>query len=174
MKRVEWKATQTTHTEKGHIVIVGQLLDWRDHLEGEMWQEAFDFLQSLGPDAEDREVELRGDKMFARVISYDTRSTDTAILESHREYIDVQTALSGPEGIDWYPVNALEVKEPYNDEFDRALYHRYEPAPAHIDNHPGMFVVMYPGDAHMPQLIVGNEPEHITKAVVKVHVSLVG
>lgn len=154
-------------------MIVGQLSNWRDHLEGEVWQEAFDFLQSLGPDAEDQKVELRGKKMFARVMSYDTRSTDIAILESHREYIDIQIALSGPEGIDWYPVNTLDVKESYNDEIDRALYHRYEPAPAHIDNHPGMFVVMYPDDAHMAQLIVDNQPEHITKAVVKVHVSLV-
>lgn len=155
-------------------MIVGQLLNWRDHLEGDVWQEAFDFLQSLGPNAEDQEVELRGRRLFARVMSYDTRGTDTAILESHREYIDVQVTLSGPEGIDWYPVNTLDVKEPYDDESDRTLYHRHGPAPAHVDNHPGMFVVMYPGDAHMPQLIVDNRPERITKAVVKVHVSLVG
>lgn len=155
-------------------MIVGELKNWRDHLSGDVWQEAFDFLQSLGPDSEDQRVELRGDKMFARVMSYDTRLPDVGTLESHRHYVDVQITLSGPEGIDWFPTDSLSEKQSYNDEKDRWLYHRNEPAPAHIDNYPGMFVVLYPQDAHMPQLVVNGQQEHITKAVVKIHLSLLG
>lgn len=155
-------------------MIVGQLKNWRDHLSGEVWEEAFTFLQSLGPDSEEGRFELRGEKMFARVMSYDTRTPDIGTLESHRHYIDVQITLSGPEGIDWFPIDALKEKMAYNTEKDRWLYHRNEPAPAHIDNRPGMFVVLYPEDGHMPQLVVGDDIEHITKAVVKIHLSLLG
>jgi YhcH/YjgK/YiaL family protein len=128
---------------------------------------------SLDENAEVHDVELRGEKMFARVMSYSTKTTDEAKVEAHREYIDIQISLKGAEGIDWYPTSTLDVKEEYNEEKDRTLYHRYEPAPAHVDNHPGMFAVLYPEDAHMPQLIVDGEAEVIVKAVVKIHLSLV-
>jgi YhcH/YjgK/YiaL family protein len=154
-------------------MIVGQLVNWRDHLSGDVWEEAFAFLMSLDGDSEVRDVELRGEKMYARVMSYATKTTDEAKVEAHREYIDIQISLAGAEGIDWYPTSTLDVKEAYDVEKDRTLYHRYEPAPAHVDNHPGMFTVLYPEDAHMPQLIVDGKVEVIVKAVVKVHVSLV-
>ena len=153
-------------------MIVGQLVNWRDHLSGDIWEEAFDFLMSLDADSAEGDTELQGKKLFGRVMAYSTRGTDEAILESHREYIDIQISLKGTEGIDWYPVSTLDVKEEYNAEIDRALYHRYELAPAHVDNHPGMFTLLYPEDAHMAQLVVDGDVEDIVKAVVKVHVSL--
>ena len=155
-------------------MIVGQLVNWRDHLSGEVWEEAFGFLMSLDEHSEVRDVELRGDKMLGRVMSYPTKGPDEAKVEAHREYIDIQISLKGAEGIDWFPVSTLDVKEAYDDVKDRTLYHRYEPAPAHVDNHPGMFTVLYPEDAHMPQLVVDGEVEVIVKAVVKIHLSLLG
>ena len=153
-------------------MIVGQLANWRDHLSGDAWEEAFEFLLSLTADTKEQEVQLRGDKMFGKVMTYPTREKEEAILEAHREYIDIQISLRGAEGIDWYPESTLDIKEDYNEELDRALYHRYEPAPAHVDNHPAMFTLLYPEDAHMAQLVVDGETEDIVKAVVKVHVSL--
>ena len=70
-------------------------------------------------------------------------------------------------------MSTLDLKEEYDKKIDRTLYHRYEPAPAHVDNHPGMFTLLYPEDAHMAQLVVDGSVENIRKAVVKVHVSLV-
>jgi YhcH/YjgK/YiaL family protein len=153
-------------------MIVGQLVNWQDHLSGGVWEDAFTYLMSLDEESAEGKTELRGDKLFGIVMSYSTRDTDGAILESHREYIDIQISLKGSEGIDWYPVSTLDVSKEYDAKRERALYHRYEPAPAHVDNHPGMFTVLYPDDAHMAQLIVDGEAEEIMKAVVKVHVSL--
>ena len=153
-------------------MIVGRLNHWQDHLSGEVWEEIFDFLISLDPDTPDDEVQLRGDTLFARIMSYPTRGTDEGIVEAHREYIDVQVTLRGAERIDWFPTNSLDIKTEYNAENDVEFYHRYDPAPAHIDNHPCMFVVLYPDDAHVPQLWVEGKPEDIKKVVVKVHRSL--
>jgi len=37
---------------------------------------------------------------------------------------------------------------------------------------PGIFVALFPHDAHMPSLMLGNTPECIKKVVVKVNVKL--
>ena len=75
-------------------MIVGQLVNWRDHLSGDIWEEAFDFLMSLDADSAEGDTELQGKKLFGRVMAYSTRGTDEAILESHREYIDIQISLN--------------------------------------------------------------------------------
>jgi YhcH/YjgK/YiaL family protein len=153
-------------------MIVGQLVNWHDHLSGDVWEEAFVFLLSLTAAAKEQKIHLRGDKMIGKVMAYPTRGKDEAILEAHGAYIGIQISLRGADGIDWYPESTLDIKEDYNEELDRVLYHRYEPAPAHVDNHPEMFTLLSPEDAHMAQLVVEGESEEIKKAVVKVHVSL--
>ena len=154
-------------------MIVGQLEHWQDHLSGDVWEEVFTFLIGLTPDAADEKIQLRGDKLFAIIMSYSTRSPEDGETESHRDYIDVQVTLRGAERIDWFPTTSLDVKIEYNAENDAEFYHRYDPAPARVENHPGMFVVLYPDDAHAPQLWVEDTPEDIKKVVVKIHRSLV-
>ena len=154
-------------------MIVGQLERWNDHLTGEVWEEIFTFLMSLNQDSPDEEIQLRGDKLFARIMSYATCAPEDSITEAHREYIDVQMTIVGAERIDWFPTQTLDIHTEYNPENDAAFFHRYDPAPATVNNHPGMFVVLYPDDAHAPQLWASGEPEDIKKVVVKVHRSLV-
>ena len=137
-------------------MIVGQLERWNDHLTGEVWEEIFTFLMSLNQDSPDEEIQLRGDKLFARIMSYATCAPEDSITEAHREYIDVQMTIIGAERIDWFPTQTLDIHTEYNPKNDAA-----------------MFVVLYPDDAHAPQLWASGEPEDIKKVVVKVHRSLV-
>lgn len=154
-------------------MIVDLIDNWKRYFSGPNWERAFDFLSGLGPDTEEGETALQGEAIFARVMSYETRSPDEAVLETHRKYIDVQTTIVAAERIDWFPREGLQIKERYNEDSDRVLYHRPRIAPVSIDVHPGTFVVQFPTDAHMPQLIVGEGPERIKKAVVKFSVDLV-
>ncbi len=43
----------------------------------------------------------------------------------------------------------------------------------HVVNHPGLCTILFPEDPHMPQLITGDQPVEILKAVVKLRVDLV-
>ena len=153
-------------------MIVGRIANWRQHLPENPWAKAFDFLSKLGPDSPDGETLIDGKDILARVMSYETKTHDQAVLESHRHYIDIQMTLSGSEGIEWIPAEGLRVKDPYDDAKDVTFYHAGGAAPARVDVHPGTFVVLYPEDAHMPQLIVGPEPKRIKKVVIKLSRSL--
>lgn len=135
-------------------------------------REAFAFVQSLGPEAEPTEHLLRERDLFVIVTGYDTRPPAEAVLETHRKYIDVQVMLAGREALEWYPAEGLEVRTPYDAEKDVAFYQRAEPGPARVVMRPGLFVALYPEDAHMPGLMVGGGPEPVKKAVIKIAVPL--
>jgi biofilm protein TabA len=154
-------------------VIVDRIDNWSASLSGPVWARAFRFLAALEPDSPEGDTALDGERMFGRVMAYETRGPNEGILETHRKFIDVQATLLGVEGIDWFPRATLEVKEPYDAVRDVELYHRPQAVPARVDVYPGYFAVFFPTDAHMAQQIVGGKREHIRKAVVKIHVDLV-
>jgi YhcH/YjgK/YiaL family protein len=104
-------------------------------------------------------------------MAYRTRGPDEALLESHRNYIDVQATLDGAEGIEWFPRDTLVRKQDYEPARDFELWHRPGPPPARADMVPGMFCVLFPEDAHMAQQIVGSTPRDIRKAVVKIRLN---
>ena len=151
-------------------MIVGKLDTWRERLQETPWPLVFEFIEALPESVEDGYTEIEGDEIFARVMSYDTRGPDAGKLETHERYVDVQSTLIGAEGVDWFPRDTLEVREPYNDDKDVLYYHRPEIVPARVDVYSGMYVILYPEDAHMAQQIVGKGVESIKKVVVKLHV----
>lgn len=153
-------------------MIVGRLDTWRERFRDPPWPKVFEFLETLPESADEGSIEIEGEEIFARVMCYDTRGADEGILETHRRYVDVQSTLIGAEGVDWFPRDSLDVREPYDDEQDVVFYHRPDIVPARVDVYRGMYVVLYPEDAHMAQQIVGNSVESIKKVVVKVHVDL--
>lgn len=147
-----------------------------DHLDntahyhlGARWQQAFDFLRTLTADTPVGEYPLDGENLFAKVLTYDTRSPEEGKIESHRHYADIQICLVGAEGIDLFDSNQLDISQPYDPNTDLTFY---QPDTARqigcIDLHPGQFTILWPRDAHRPQMIVGPEAQSIKKAVVKV------
>jgi beta-galactosidase beta subunit len=88
----------------------------------------------------------------------------------------IQLILQGAETIYWAPAADLEP----DGEYDRAGDIRYfrdpgppsgaggaAPAMAPLRIHPGLFVLLYPEDAHKPGRIWGT-PQRVRKAVLKV------
>ncbi len=153
-------------------MIIDRVENWRRFSPGEETACVADFLAGLTNDVADGEYTLGDNGIFARVMTYATRPPEEARLEAHREYVDVQTVIAGAEGIEWFPVQDLAVQTPYDLATDVAFYHRPGPAPARVDVVPGTFVVLFPRDAHMPQLAVDGVRGSVKKAVVKIPVLL--
>ena len=139
---------------------------------GSAWDIVCDFIKSLTARSEQKRYELQGDDIYAMVMSYETRARDTAILESHRTYVDVQCVLQGSESIEWFPSETLTVDSPYDASIDAALYKTDSPGLSRITMGPGVFAVFFPADAHMPGLADDDGPSNIVKVVVKIRTDL--
>lgn len=154
-------------------MIADRLERWPHYFTLPAWRRAFDFLQTLDAASPDGRVELDGADLFALVMTYETHAdTSEAILETHRRYIDIQVALSGPERIAWYPVEMLSPLGPYDAQKDATYYAHPSRSSGDIIVNPGSFVVLYPTDGHMPQL-AAPVPQVIKKAVVKLSTAMV-
>jgi len=145
---------------------------WNGYPFGPAWRRAFEFIASLGPGAEDGRYPIDGDGLYAIVMSYETRSLETAALEAHRRYVDIQIVLSGAEVMEWLPVSALAVKTPYDAAKDAEFYHRPDSVPVRLQARPGLFAAFFPQDAHLTQLVAANAPARVKKAVVKIRADL--
>ena len=80
---------------------------------------------------------------------------EKAALEAHRKYIDIHVPLKGSETIGWAPVCDLKhVREPYDEDKDIAFYGDSAQSLLHLK--PGQMAVMFPDDAHAPNIGLGN------------------
>lgn len=149
-------------------MIVDQLERWERYFSGPVGKLVGDFLRGLTAASPEGRMALQGDDIYAIVASYDTRGVADATLEAHQKYIDVQMSLAGAEAFDWYPHAHLEVTTPYDPAKDAEFYKHDGQPPAHVVGRPGTFLVLFPEDAHMPQLMVGGAPAPVKKVVVKV------
>ena len=139
---------------------------------GPAWNAAFDFLKTLTPETETGKRLIQGDRLFAGVDCYETKSRAAAKLETHRKYVDIQVLLSGEEVIEIFPKQELTVSTPYNPEKDAEFYQVPSETRAKVTLSPGQFVVFLPEDAHMPCLMAGDSPQPVKKVVIKVAVDL--
>jgi YhcH/YjgK/YiaL family protein len=139
---------------------------------GPSWETAFEFLKTLTPETETGKRLIQGDRLFAGVDCYETKSRAAAKLETHRKYVDIQMLLSGEEIIEVFEKQGLTVSVPYNPEKDAEFYQVPAKPCATITLEPGQFAVFLPEDAHMPCLMTGNSPEPVKKVVIKVAVEL--
>jgi YhcH/YjgK/YiaL family protein len=153
-------------------MIVDRLSNYKCYPFGKAWQLAFDFLRSLPADAEEKKYHLQGDDLFAIVMSYETGSPETAEIEAHRKYLDIQAVITGEEGIGWSQVEDLEIDTPYDVAKDAELYKHPAQGLLRVDLFPGDFMALFPHDAHMPSIMTQQGPVFTKKVVVKVGMHL--
>jgi biofilm protein TabA len=141
---------------------------------GAAWKTAFDYLAMVDADTPaDTHHRIQGDDIYAVVMDYDTRPLHEAKLETHRKYADIQVLLSGEEEALWLPNTDLKIQTPYDSERDAAFYELPTTPGAALRLKPGVFVMFFPDDAHMPMLRVGNAITHaVKKVVIKIRVDL--
>ena len=126
------------------------------------------FLAHAAPDLQEGSYTLLSDT-HAGVQAYTTRKVNENGFEAHRKYIDIQFLLQGREEIRVRPLTSLSVTQLYDDSRD-VLFAADDGAPSiHLPLGDGFFVILYPQDAHTPQLAL-NQPQLVKKVVVKVPV----
>lgn len=110
-------------------------------------------------------VDIDDDIVYGNHFSYMTtqRSAEN-LFEAHQKYLDLHVVLRGQEELAAAPVESLEQTETLEAE-DSTLY-RGDPAYT-LPADPDWFVLMFPGEAHMPKLARG-VPEQVEKLVLKI------
>lgn len=129
------------------------------------------FVSGLSPDTEFGRYEIC-EGIYANIESYNTKLLNDAIFEAHENYIDIQILLDGIENIYYCHKENLDVKIPYNKEKDIVFYTE------NINNHEFVklngsnFVILYPHEAHAPQVSINNTPMQVKKVVIKIRKDL--
>jgi YhcH/YjgK/YiaL family protein len=156
-------------------MIVDRLNNWKAYFRNSVWETIFTQLQVLNENTPAMEKKIKNDDIILKVFSYETIGPNDpeAELESHKKYIDIHTTITKGERIEWYPAAVLKIIKPYDAAEDAVYYERREPACASLNMYPGIFVMLWPDDAHMPRLQVAGKSELIKKAVMKVNIDLV-
>lgn len=153
-------------------MIIDRSENFEQYQFGPAWKRAFAFLETLTPDSPDMKYTIDGDDIFAIVMSYDTVAPETGVFESHQNYVDIQTVIVGGEGFECAFSDDLTVVTPYDASKDATFYKRTFPGQTRVNVFPGTFIMLYPHDAHMAGLMVGNKSELVKKVVVKIRKEL--
>lgn len=127
------------------------------------------YAAGFDPSQPDGRYEIDGKRLYAMVMSYETKPAEELVFEGHRKYIDVQLLLEGREFMDVSLDTQLEVTMPYSEEKDAALF----AAPERFTSvllEPGVFAVLFPEDLHRPSRRL-KDSQQVRKMVIKVHIN---
>lgn len=109
--------------------------------------------------------EIDGERVYAMVYRNVGRSRESARLEAHQQYIDIQYVFAGLDNMGW--VSVSQCVQPDGDYIPQRDVRFYLDEPAvWLPVRPGTFAIFLPEDAHMPSI----SAEPIDKVVVKVAV----
>lgn len=125
------------------------------------------FLDQVNEDIPEGRYEICGERIFARVMSYQTNAPAACKIEAHNKYIDIQSTICGAEGIDIYLREGMEISEVYDEDGDVAYYRHLGIPSVHVNNLPGFFSFILPEEAHSPQQRVSGIG-HVKKFVIKI------
>ena len=126
---------------------------------------AIEYLEATDLKAQEvGKVELQGKDLVVNFSVAKGKTKEQAMLETHRNFIDIQIPLSCTEVMGYTPACNLPDGE-YNAEKDITKFAL--PSEAYIPVHPGMFAIFFPQDGHAPCI---TDEESIRKVVVKVRV----
>lgn len=109
------------------------------------------------------------DNVKAIVSEYETKEANPNGFEAHREYLDIQYLVSGKEIIKCKPIDDLVVIKDYDEANDYLLLSDNVDNTSDFLLGDGYFALLYPDDAHEPQLCDG-KPMPVKKVVVKIKI----
>ena len=112
---------------------------------------------------EEGKHEIKGADLFVNVTTAKGKTKDEAVMETHKQMIDIQIPLSVAETYGYTPLCNLPEAE-YNAEKDITKMPGIA-AESYVTCQPGMFAIFFPQDGHAP--CISGEPA-IKKAIFKV------
>jgi YhcH/YjgK/YiaL family protein len=129
-----------------------------------LFPEAFKFIrENKGNDLPTGRIPLQSERLIAVVESRSGKKPGEALLEAHRNYIDIQYTISGQEEIGWkYTNDCTQIEQPYDPEKDVEFY--ADQPSLWLPMQTDMFVVFFPEDAHAPFVA----ESHIRKFIIKI------
>lgn len=128
-----------------------------------------EFISGLSVEIPAGRIYLSDDGLtYANVDEYTTKSHENCKLEAHKKYIDIQIMLDGVEELDYTDVDGLEVSEAYDRARDVMFFARPERVLNKVVLSSGKFVLLYPHEAHQPQMAYKNSSAQVKKVVVKI------
>ncbi|MCQ2345366.1 MAG: YhcH/YjgK/YiaL family protein [Paludibacteraceae bacterium] len=112
-------------------------------------------------------VKLDGDDLFINVQEIKLRQEKDCPMEAHRDYIDIQVPLSGPEDMGWRALQDCQHElQEYDEGKDMELY---KDSPVSVFTVPeGYFAVFFPTDGHKPG--IGEPGKSHKKLIAKTRV----
>lgn len=130
-------------------------------------KQAFDFLRQTDLAAlTSGRHEIDGPELYANVQGFATRPAAEGRWEAHRRYLDLHYVFEGGERIGYAPAGSLD-PGPYDAAGDFMLL--TGEAGVLVPVPSGSFMLLWPDEAHMPGLAVG-DPAPLRKVVVKIAV----
>lgn len=114
---------------------------------------------------EDTRYYIDGEDLFFFLTSYETQPVNSTP-EAHIKYIDIQCLISGKEHMNVGALEDMEEEVLPRPEGDIRFYRGPTDT---VTLCPGKFAVLFPGDAHAPNIAV-DAPEKVRKVVIKVKV----
>jgi YhcH/YjgK/YiaL family protein len=127
------------------------------------------FIRGLSKDTECLRYELI-DEDFVNVEEYTTKCISNAKFETHNNYIDIQLLLEGEERIYFHSREAITEIEPYDESRDITFYKNSVKDSDYVTLDTTNFVLIYPHEAHAPQVAIADEQTQVKKAVAKVRI----
>ncbi len=112
---------------------------------------------------EEGKHQIKGADLFVNVTTAKGKTKEEAVMETHKQMIDIQIPLSVPETYGYTPLCNLPEAE-YNAEKDITKMPGIA-AESYVTCQPGMFAIFFPQDGHAP--CISGEPA-IKKAIFKV------
>lgn len=95
----------------------------------------------------------------------DLKPAEKALMEAHRDWIDIQVSIDTPELMGWSPLSAChETVQEYDSENDCLLV--ADKPQCLVPMLPGQFMILYPEDAHAPNIGEGRHRKYVVKVRV--------
>ncbi len=129
---------------------------------------ARDFISSLNTETPSLGKHILSDYIYANIETYNTKLLENGKFEAHKDYIDIQILLKGQEQIFVVPQNGLTVSEPYDVKRDIEFYSDDISSSQSIKLDGTNFVMLFPHEAHAPQISINEKVENVLKVVVKI------
>lgn len=118
------------------------------------------------------EYPIDGEKIFARVFSYRTKNVKECKIEAHNNYVDIQSVISGEEGIQVYHRELLVSSEKYEKEKDVEFFQPSSQPFSGVNVKEGCFAMLFPWEAHQPEISFNGTCPVIKKFVIKIKENL--
>ncbi len=126
-----------------------------------------DFLKGLTPYSETGHYEI-DERAYANIDVYSTKDINICKFEAHKKFIDIQMLLSGEERLDCAFRDELAISLNYDEERDVMFFYSPEKDFDSVFLKPSKFVILFPNDAHRPQIKSGDTDKKVKKVVVKI------